>query len=122
MENKKKELRETLGFYTELSNIIDGTLDKVAKNFLDLEEKLKFKYPDKYDKFGVKLGNDYDDIQELEFFGIRNETDEEFKNRLKLNKRKLEANKKFKIILKEKQKKREYQTYLKLKKKFDKND
>lgn len=112
----KIDIKDTLyGLYNEIYTVIDGTLYNTAKNFLDLEEKLRVKYPDKYKRFEVNLQHDYDGYPELEFFGIREETDEEFKKRIELEKEKIESNKK----RKEKKEKEEYELFLKLQKKFN---
>lgn len=123
-KDEKKEITERLSLYIELDSIFRGSLEEVSKNILNLENRLKLEHaevrnnPDKYFRFDLKLDQTFEDV-ELEIFGVRLETDEEFQKRLEKSKKMAKSMKEFRKKLKDKKEKQELNTYLKLKKKFE---
>lgn len=126
-EIKKLEFRESLGLYIS-SDIFEGPLETVAANVLNLEERLRKEHalvaqePERFARFELSVStDDYGGGSpsiEVNIYGIRIETDAQFEERM-------EKNKKISIAAKAAAKKRkkadeekEYQTFLKLEKKF----
>ena len=95
----KKEILDELGLYTQLDTIINGSLKEAAENILALEKRLYtendmvIQNPDKYIRFNIKVENDYDEYAKIRLFGVRMETDKEFKKRIEENRKKVEAQK-----------------------------
>lgn len=124
-ELTRKEIRVYLSIYTDLSEIIKGTLVDVAKKLKATEDRLiKENYivienPKIWKRFEVEIQTDYEGSDELKFYGIRMETDEEFKKRKELNEKAEEYRKLEKKKLSQKKKERDLKEWERLKKKFE---
>lgn len=128
-KESKKEIEEQLHLYTEMDTVICGSLQEAASNILALEERLKKEHqmvidnPKKYIRFNIRIetpGYDYDESPEIKLYGVRLETDEEFKKRIERNNKAVEAQKASVKKRKENNKKRELATFLRLQQKFGK--
>lgn len=112
--------------YIELETILNGSLEEVAENILALEKRWKtenisiVKNLDRYIRFDIQL--DWSDCQdsfpEIYLYGVRMETNEEFKRRIEDDKlvaqaQKLAAKKRIETT-----KKRELATLIRLRKKY----
>lgn len=124
--------------YVNIENyILTGSLEEVAKNILNLKNKLKEAYdyraskkeyansiltPFKDYKY-IELDYKYnwDDNFELKLRCYRDETDEEYNKRIELAKKRSEAAKLAAKTKKEAQKKRELSLLKTLKEKYEKN-
>lgn len=123
----KKEIREYLSLYVELSSVIKGSLQDVANNILNIETRLRTEHgfirenPNYYIRFEIEIETYYEDTPEIKLFGIRLESDAEFNQRIDRNKKARIAEQKRVDKQKEEKEKKELQTYLRLKTKFEKN-
>ncbi len=124
-EETRKEIIEKVYLYTELDTVISGSLQEVANNILALEQELKTKNqyiidnPDRYFKFNIEIQRDYEGSDEIRLYGVRMETDEEFQKRIEKSKKSIEAQKLAAKKRIENTKKKELQTFLRLKKKYE---
>jgi ABC-type uncharacterized transport system involved in gliding motility auxiliary subunit len=141
IEKQKVLIKDVPYFYINES-IFNGTIEEVAKNILDLKNKLKEAYLKrekdkittfrkdmiptftpfedyKYIHFDVE--KDYDGYIEYKLKVFRDETDEELNKRIEANKNKSIAAKKAAKSKKLAQEKRERTLFESLKKKYEKN-
>ena len=85
--NKKLEIEEDLYFAIGL-NILNGSLQDVAKNILSFENELKATHrvlidePNKYSHFKMRIVEYYGE-PEIQLSGVRMETDAEYDKRMK---------------------------------------
>lgn len=120
----KKEIVDELYMYCDM-DILNGSLQNVAKNILDLENRLRTEHrmvinnPDMYHTFKIRVENE-DGYPEIKLSGVRFETDKEFEARLEKNKKDKLSIKALRKKQKEKKEKEEHKTYLRLKEKFEK--
>ena len=120
----KKEIIDELYLYTELDTVINGSLQEVADNILALEKRLKAEHamvvenPDKYIRFNIQIETEYEGYAEIKLYGVRMETDEEFKGRIERNKKAAEAQKASAKKRIRTNKKRDLATFLRLQKKY----
>lgn len=120
----KKEILDELGLYTQLDTIINGSLKEAAENILALEKRLYtendmvIQNPDKYIRFNIKVENDYDEYAKIRLFGVRMETDKEFKKRIEENRKKVEAQKASAKKRIENNDEKELATFIRLQKKY----
>jgi hypothetical protein len=132
--SKKLEIKELISLYIPF-DIFSGTLQDVAKNILGIEDRLKTEHglinkePDRYMHYEIKV-NSYSEYCEIELYGVRLETDEEYSVRKERINKMIENNNKFKEqrasnALKRKRKeeaakeKEEMEIYLKIKNKLE---
>jgi hypothetical protein len=119
---KKKEITERLQLYIELETLLNGSLEEVAENILALEKRWKTENisVDRYIRFDIQL--DWSDCQdsfpEIHLYGVRMETNEEFKRRIEDDKLAAQAQKLATKKRIETTKKRELATLIRLRKKY----
>lgn len=123
---KKKEITERLGLYVD-SSVLNGTLQNVANNILNIEKRLREEHqlvkqnPDMFIRFEMEVDSEYDSsYAEITVSGVRLETDKEFEARLEKNEKARIAAAEAARKHKEKQKLEELATYERLKKKYEK--
>lgn len=116
MDNKKQTIEENLGVYIPL-DILNGTLEQVSNNILNIKEKILKIHTDitKYFDFKITLLNEEEEMPELFITGLRLETDKEFKKRLDKALKTKKWTKQRNALMREKR----YKEYLKLKKEFE---
>ena len=85
----KKEIREDLHLYVDSEKLLNGSLEQVATNILDLKQRLLTEHnnciqdPGKYVRFEILIDSEYDSsYPDIHLYGIRLETDKEFSDRL----------------------------------------
>lgn len=132
----KKTITEKLHLYIDIDTLLAGTLTEVCNNVKDIETRLKAEHqalildPSKYKDFKIAYERDYHSYEpdpRIRVWGIREETDQEYKHRFQKEKITKETAERKAIEkaqrLKEKKKEakiREKELYLELKKKYDK--
>lgn len=103
-------------------DLFEGDINEISKKILDIPRRLKENVPNidlsKYTKFDINLDK-WGETIDVELFGSREETDEEYLKRINQNNKRVEANKKAALTLKKKKEQEEKELYIKLKKKFD---
>lgn len=114
---KKKEITTQVE-----SDIRYDINNKDLDTIIDYFNSLKSKHSEYHTlMLETQLIYDYGDTTtEISINGIRTETDEEYKKRTEINKRKLESKKKREVIYKKKKEENDLKKYLELKKKFEK--
>lgn len=117
---KNREISESLNIPFD-SAWFSGDLDDVINNLISLKEQC-LKFP--YDKYILRLystGYDYEELS-VEILGIRLETDEEMKNRLKKEREQKKYQEEFKKLLNKMSSTEaaQFLEYKKLKQKFEK--
>jgi hypothetical protein len=117
----KKNKRDEL--YLSIPNdILSGTLEEVSKNILDLKDRWLNEVKDPFQKakkitsFEIEVHAD-DGFIYLELYGNREETDGEVVERIEQYLKEL----RWRENVKEEQDKKEYEIFLKLKEKYEKN-
>lgn len=124
---EKLKIKEKINYHTISIYDIEGRLDDVIDYFLNLEENIKktnhqmLKNSEKNNNYFTKF-EDFIDFkievdrydEEIDIYGIRLETDEEYNNRINAKKIQNEKNRKQKLEAE----KSEKELYLKLKKKY----
>jgi len=99
MNTNKKEIREELYINIDIDNLLDGSLQKVSQNILNIEERLKTEHrwlidnPSKYIRFELEGESHYDESFGIKVYGVRMETDEEYDKRIEKVKKASEASK-----------------------------
>lgn len=104
MKSNRKEIRETIYIDIDLITILTGTIQEIAKNILDIENRLKkecsliIKNPELYKRFELsyQYGYGQDESDSVLIYGVRDETEEEYNIRIEKNKKAQEAQKKAK--------------------------
>ena len=124
----KKEIRDSLYFYVDTNRILSGSLTDVANNILALEQQLleiKAVASANYIRFEMETDVEYDygnASLQVQFYGIKMETDADFLKRIERSEKMAEAQKLSAIKRKEANEKRNLTTYLKLKAKYENID
>jgi hypothetical protein len=140
IERQKVKIKDVPYMYLEF-NILEGDIEEVAKNILNLRKKLKEAYDIrekdiltsyrkdmipvftpfkdyKYINLSFEFG--YDGDRDIIIEAFRDETNEELNKRIEINKNRILAAKKATITKKLAQEKREKTLFENLKKKYDK--
>ena len=117
IDNLEGDINDVVKFLTDIPN-------SCKERLAELKEQKGFRYDpmwDLIDEYKINIDTAWLEETNLTIDTFRDETDEEEKRRLEMNKKRSEAAKKAAITKKESQLKREKTLYENLKKKFDEN-
>jgi hypothetical protein len=116
----KQQIRERISYSIDRYSMLDGTLDKIKGYISDTEYQIRKLFPQYHTiEFDHSIYEDYGSVTcDIDVYGTREETDEEFSNRLTATKNRSIAAKKAAERSKKLKEEADYQTYLKLQEKY----